>query len=329
MSDAMILATPVLAFFIVGLFGFVGCASFSAAPGDEEPPPTESKPPETPPAPPATPPVTPPAPVTYEDVIKATSGFAALWPLNEPLLPTAAVVGPLSPSANGTYTDTTGGTPAPGSVALGKAGVRFAKDSTDAAPEFAGTDAFIDVPFHAQLNPAANVPGFSIELWVKPNPNAGPGRGVVVSSYHFESAAKQQGYEIGLLKVAGQAHQQIYARVYSGTGNTITEVTVQPVDGQPEDWRHVVFKYELVPGTGYAIRLHAQVVGSVQVHDAETTPVSYENVTAAKSSTLRFAASNPSTSGGGVAVFAGRIDNVAFYNAALTPADIKKHYDMV
>jgi hypothetical protein len=331
MSNTMIVLTPVLIFFIIALFGFVGCGT--TLPYDDPPPEADPQPDPKPKSPydptgPLTPPTgphLPPAATTYESLVTGTKGFVALWPLNETLGKVAAVVGPLSPSANGTYKSATGGDPSAASYSLGKLGVLYPKDNQDFAVEFTGTEALIEVePFIASLNPSPAVPGFTIELWAKPNPNAGADRGVMVSSHHFDSATVQQGYEVGLLKVAGQPHHQIYGRVYGNSA--MAEISIQPVDGDPSEWRHIVFKYEFVAGTGYVLRLRAQLLNGVQVYQAQSPgPVVYENVTSAKPSTFRIAGSHlppPGTS----SLFAGQLDNVAFYAAPLSDAEIKDHF---
>jgi U5 snRNP spliceosome subunit len=329
MNNAMILLTPVLVFILVGLFAFVGCASFTEAKEEEKKPPEQTPPPDQPPVtPPDQPPVTPPTkPLTYIETVKATPGFTAIWPLNETIGKVAAVDG-MPSTANGTYTTATGADPAPGTYVLGKAGVLFPKDNQDFAAEFSGGEAFIEVPFIPAFNPGPAVPGFSVELWVKPDPGMGGDRHVVVSSHHFDSMTSQQGYEIGLLKVPGQQQQQIYARVYGGSASLQTEISVQPDEGLATDWRHIVFRYGFIAGTGYVIRLRVQVINSAKLFEAQSAAgVVYEQVTMAKQSTLRFAGSHlppPGTS----AVFAGRLDNIAFYNALILDGDINTHFSM-
>jgi hypothetical protein len=325
MSDAYVLLAPVLTFLVVALCGFVGCSSFASVDPWPGTPPEEEKPPETPP--PETPPETPPVPKpppTYEEVIEATPGIAALWLLNETTGNQALEsIGAISPPVHGEYI-TDPAAPAGGGYDLAAEGVLFPKDPQDFAPEFNGTGSYIEVPFRGPLNPDPAAPGFSIELWVMPAPTEGADRHVLVSSHHHESDAKQQGYEIGLLKVAAQAHQKVYARVYSGTGATFTEVSVQPLDGAADEWRHIVFTYE--GGAAPSIRLRVQLLKATGAYAANPVAASYENVTLAKQSTLRFASNHPAVAG--LALFAGRLDNIAFYNAPLSDGDIQAHFEM-
>jgi hypothetical protein len=328
MNNAMILLTPVLVFILVGLFAFVGCASFTEAKEEEKKPPEQTPPPDQPPVtPPDQPPVTPPTkPLTYIETVKATMGFTAIWPLDETIGKIAAVDG-LPPTANGTYTNANGNDPAAGTYTLGTAGVLFPKEPDNAA-DFNGTEALIEVPFNQILNPDPAVPGFTIELWAKPDPTIGADRGVVVSSHNFGAMNSQQGYEIGFLKIAGQEHQQIYARVYGGTAALQTEITVQPDEGLKTDWRYIVFRYGFVAGTGYVIQLRVQILKGVKKFEAQSPAgVKYERVMTGKESTLRFAGSHLPPPGGS-ALFAGRLDNIAFYNAYVPDGDLNTHFGM-
>ena len=336
MSNAFIILTPIFIFLVVALVGFVGCGELlpNDAPLEEEEQPPEDKKPKKPwdPAGPVsgapTSPYLPALPANYEEAVTGIKGFAAFWPLNEMSGKTVAYVGNLTPAANGEYKNAAGADPGIGSYTPGKQGVLFAKDMSDLSVEFAGTEAFIEVPFVPALNPAPSVPGFSIELWAKPNPAAGADRGVLVSSHHFDSTTSQQGYEIGLLKVQGQPHHQVYARVYAGEAMTLSELTLQPVDGDPAAWRHIVFRYAFVAGSGYVLQLRVQVLNTATVNKAQsTTPILYENVTSTKPSTLRFAGSHLPPPGGS-AVFAGQLDSIAFYNAVVDDGDFDNHYSM-
>jgi hypothetical protein len=302
MNDTAIVLTPLLVLLILALFRFTGCKSFGAA----DPPPT-------------TPPGSPPPPQTYEQMIAATPGFAAHWRLNETGGNVAKVLGPLSPAADGIYKSPGGGA----AVSLGKPGVLSHKDSKDFAPEFDGTGGFVEVPFNAVLNPAPNV-AFSVELWVKPNPDAPAGvNAQVVISSHKTDPANKRGYEIALVKKTGEPHQQIRARVFS-TGAGPSEVIVQPNQGDRLDWRHIVLTYQ-GGGGGNTLTLYVRVAKvSGLFKGGPLAGALYENVLAGNPATLRFGADNQGANGSNF--FAGRIDEVAFYNAALSETEIEKHF---
>jgi hypothetical protein len=335
MNNLVIVLTPLFVFVIVALLGFVGCGDLlPLTPADEEQPDPEPKKPKDPfdPVGSYKPPggiYLPPAVLTYQDLVTGVKGFTAFWPLNEIAGTIVSYVGSLTPPANGEFKTPSGANASFGSYSLGKEGVLFAKDNTDFAVDLGGTEAFIEVPFVGALNPVSTPTGFSIELWAKPDVNRGSDRGGLVSSHHIDSATSQQGYEIALLKVPGQKHQQVYARVYGGAAMVSSEISVQPVDGDgdPNDWRHIVFKYGFVAGKGFQILLRVQVLKSAQVYRAEsTTPILYENVAPAKPSTLRFGGTHlqQNTS----ALYAGLLDNIAFYNAMVDDSVFDDHYKM-
>jgi len=334
MNNVLIFITPLLVFLLVALLGFVGCGEFLPASTDdaEQPPEETPKKPQDPFNPagaykPPTGPHLPPTALSYQDLVTSVKGFAAFWPLNETGGTIVSYVGNLTPPANGEFRNAAGAGASFGSYSLGKEGVLFAKDKMDFAVDLGGTEAFIEVPFVGALNPVSTPTGFSIELWAKPDVMRGADRGGLVSSHHIDSATSQQGYEIALLKVPGQAHQQVYARVYGGASMVSSEISVQPDDGDPSDWRHIVFKYGFVAGKGFQIFLRVQVLKSTQVYRAEsTTPILYENVTPAKPSTLRFGGTHLPQNVS--ALYAGLLDNIAFYNAMVDDSVFDDHYKM-
>jgi hypothetical protein len=285
------LLTALLALAILTIVSFTGCASFGSDSTPSEP---------------------------YSDIITKTDGLLAYWPLDEKdpgagkPRPAAAVKGALAPSANGEYV---------GGLTLGADGAMHKNDSTDLAPTLNGTSGYVEVPHIKVLNPGAAAP-FSIELWVKPNPIAGGATQVVISS-HEKSATSEGGYEISLVR-AGQAHQQIVARVFAD--NNATTMTVQPTVGAPDDWRHIVLTYQA--GGGQALTLYVNVADQTMVAPEPPNTNPHYSAAAVKDIKLRFGAGHQPLPGAGpVNFFAGRVDEVAFYNAALPQATVKKHFE--
>jgi hypothetical protein len=316
MSDSLILLTPLFVLLILGLYRFVGCKPFSEAPATSPPVAPPGTTPGTPPGttPPPPPPPTQP-PFSYENTLSQTAGIAVYWLLNETAGTIAHSRGSLSPGADGTYH---------GSVTLGLNGTFFAKDSTDRAPSFDGTT-YIDVPNISTLNPAPSLP-FSIELWVKPDANAGGTTQVVISS-HQHDAPSNRGYEIALVRVAGQTHQQVEAQVFAKAG--ATAVTVQPSTGNPDDWRHIVLTYQPPVGAAAGILLlYASVVGSASVNQSAPTPVNPAATNVQSSSvTFRFGAGHQVLPAAAPENFyTGLVDNVAFYNRVLSLNDVQDHF---
>ena len=314
MSHYLILLTPVLIVLIVAAFGFTGCSSFTTA--DDI---------QTQPGPPLV--VAPPDPVTtqsYQDVVTATGGFAAMWPLNESAGNQTAVVGPLNPQANGVYLSKPP-LPAGTGYTLGADGVLIAKDKTDRAPEFNGQGAWVEVQYVPQLNTANNVP-FSVELWAKPNATSVAPEQVLISSHRIDSATVDQGYEIRLVKNAAQVNHEVHAKVFAN-GQPVAEAKVVPTGGAIDDWRHIVLVYENRPGQGWTITLHVRLAGSAGGFQDGPHATKYESITSANPAGLRFAAGHAAATAPD-RFFAGRIDNVAFYNAAISQTDIDKHFSM-
>jgi hypothetical protein len=331
MSQAeIILLTPILTLIVVALVGFVGCGSYLGPGGSEE---TEEKKPEEQQPPSQQPPSQQPPPASatpveaYTKAIEATPGFVALWLLNEEKGNLAFPVGPLATTAKGVYTDAPG-TAAGTGYALDAEGVLYSKDKADFAAEFAA-GGYIEVPFAGPLNPDPKAPGFSIELWVKPDTTQGGDRHVLVSSHRINSPNDQRGYEIGLLEVPNQIHQQVYGRVYSSGGvQTMTEITVPLPDiaGDAADWRYVVFTYTW-DGTKGWVNLRVQMLTSKAVYSAAQKEAWYDNVVEPDTETLRFAANHQSTPG--LALAAGRLDNIAYYNAPLDDAAMTSHFSLI
>ena len=329
MSQAEIfLLTPILTLVVVALAGFVGCGKYlGPEPGEDKP--VEQTPPAQTPQQPQQP--QPPAPdtpvVAYRKAIEATPGFVALWLLNEGMGNEAHPVGSLSPPTKGVYTDAPGTAVGTG-YKLNADGVQRAKDMTDFAAEFTAAG-YIEVPFRGPLNPDPKGMGFSIELWVKPDTSQGGDRHVLVSSHRINSPNNQQGYEIGLLEVPNQIHHQVYGRVYSSGGvQTMTEISVPLPDsaGDAADWRYVVFTYTW-DGTKGWLDLRVQMLTSKAVFSAVQKEAWYDNVVEPDTETLRFAANHQSTPG--LALAAGRLDNIAFYNAPLNDAVMLNHFSLV
>ena len=315
MSNAVIMLTPLLVLLILAVFGFAGCARFTEAP----------TPPVTLPGPPLV--IAPPDPVPTKPaaeayvelvagspVIPATPGFAALWPFNETGGNVANVVGTHNPGSNGLYAAPS--VPVGTGYKVGQDGVLFTKDKADHAPAFDGTGAWVEVQFNGAFNPVKNAPsGFTVELWVKPNPTAGGATQVLISSHRFDSAGAQQGYEIALVRDPAQQNQQVRARVFAN--GTMTTATAKPTQGDSTEWRYIVFTYRATSATTAVVSIEVKIVKSSGAFLDGPHGANYEPVLSAKPSSLRFGAGHAA---GQTAenFFVGRMDNVAIYNAILS-----------
>jgi hypothetical protein len=295
MSDLLMVLAPLVLALLAMWFGFVGCEPFKA----EDPVPTDPVK------------VDPAKPVPYKDVLAKTPGFVAHWPLNEASGNTAANLGPSGAAMNGTYN---------------LAGVTLADDKTGAlahkgnvAPLFDGSNGYVDVPHHGLLNPTASLK-FTIELWVKPKAGVGGANQVLVSSRQF-GGNQRRGYDILFVREQNQPQPIVRARVFAPNVNE-TEVNVPLSQGDPTAWRHVVCIYD---GAGPKLTLSVGVVGLANpIKIEDTTSVGYQPVQP-QGSTLRFGAAQTQGSGG-QNHFAGWLDEIAFYNTALTDAQITDHF---
>jgi hypothetical protein len=296
MNDTLLVViTPLVVLLILTLFRFSGCKSFGS-----------SDVPTTP---------TTPAP-TYATVVAGTNGFTAHWRLNEIGGNIASVLGPLSPQANGTYNT---GNPAGTGMKLGQPGVL----TDDFAPELLATAGYVEVNFVPALNPQ-NTLSFSIELWVKPNPDIGGETQVVISSHRGDV---DRGYEIALVKRPNEPHQRIRGRLFPGAGGTPMEVTIPPTGGDPTERRYIAMTYQgTASGTG-TLTLHVKLAKTVNWFLNTVTGAGYTNVSSAGPATLRFGA-NHRNNQTPANFFGGRIDEVAFYNTVLTQPDRDSHFNM-
>ena len=154
MSGSLLVLVPLGLLAIVCLFSFVGCVlETGGLPGD--------------------PTITPVA--NYADIVKATPGIVAFWPLNETSGTTALSA---EPGFNGTYTtaapvlacDTVHkSAPASGQFTLGQPGLVLGdcinNDPTMVNPCAHFDGGYVEVTWQAALNPPAP---FTIEAWMKP-----------------------------------------------------------------------------------------------------------------------------------------------------------------
>jgi hypothetical protein len=150
-----------------------------------------------------------------------------------------------------------------------------------------------------------------------------------VSSHRIISQNNQQGYEVGLLTVPNQIHQQVYGRVYSSGGvQTMTEISVPLPDtaGDAADWRYIVFRYKWDVTKGF-VDLRVQMRTSKAVFSAVQKEAWYDKVAEPDTETLRFAANHQSTPG--LALAAGTLDNIAIYDAPLSDQAMQDHFGLV
>jgi hypothetical protein len=300
MADTLILLAPLIMLVIVVLFGFIGCTGEPFTSRDTPP----EEPPETPPSEP------------YSTHVEATDGFLALWPLNETSGIVAAATSAAALNIDGEYKP--GATP-------GSEGAFFHKEpNTNFAPELNGTTGYVEVPFNAALNPEMDL-RFSVELWAKAGGDIPAGEEqILVSSHHISTGGNHRGYEI-LLIGAGAGHATVRASVFNiNTG--LTNVDVTPGAGDPLAWRHIVLTYD---GPVTTMRLYVNVTKTNFDTTAHEESAEYSPVQAggAGERPLRFGAGHLQA-GEPEEFFAGRIDEVAFYQAVMPAVTVEAHFNL-
>jgi Concanavalin A-like lectin/glucanases superfamily len=172
-------------------------------------------------------------------------------------------------------------------------------DSVNKAAAITLNSQFIDIPYHADLNPAV----FTAELWVKPPPvnagrfdpliNRGPAAGDGFLFFGWNGVTKWQ------------------FRCYSGTTRTQVNSTVDIVAGK---WTHLVGVYD---GT----TAHLYVDG---VEQTAGTTGAYTPNTVMPMRLGGFPNDNGDVGGGSFS--GGSLDEVAIYPTALTAAEVLAHF---
>lgn len=297
MTEILVVLAPLILFVIVVLFGFTGCGGEPFTSRDTPP----DQPPET--------------GEPYNKIIEATTGFLALWPMNETSGTTASATSAIS-NVDGVYQ--------PGAAPGGAGAFSHKEPGANFAPDLDGTTGYVEVPFNAALNPEMDL-RFSVELWAKAGGDIPAGEEqILVSSHHISTGGNNRGYEI-LLIGAGAGHATVRARVFNiDTG--VTSVDVTPGAGDPLAWRHIVLTYD---GPVTTMRLYVNVAKTA----FDTTPheesAEYSPVQAggAGERPLRFGAGHLQA-GGPEKFFAGRIDEVAFYQVVVPDVTVEEHFNL-
>ena len=226
--------------------------------------------------------------------MKAASCLAALVLLLGAGAARAATISPntgsLGSAANGTNADSV--TTGPGALAGG-----------DLSAVYTGvTGSTTTIPFQTGLNPASNQP-FTIEFWGRPtasdNDDSPVSNRVAAgnrSGWAFFQRAAASGWDF---------------KMYNGNGST---VGVDLVGGTANlnEWSHVVLTWDGAAGMLY-------VNGALADNTNDPT---LNGVYNANTSTANFIVASTDTA----SPFTGSVDEVAFYNKALTPADVLSHF---
>ena len=199
--------------------------------------------------------------------------------------------GSLGPAANGTNSDTV--TSGPGAVSAGG-------DQSAVYTGAAGSSTV--VPFQSALNPAAATP-FTIEFWARPtasdNDDAPVSNRVASgnrSGWVFFQRAADTGWNL---------------RMYNGNGGGLGW-DLTGGTSTLDSWSHVVATWN-----GSAAQLYMNGALADDSNDSAANGV----YNASTSANLIVAASDTGSP------YTGSVDEVAFYNTALTPAQVLNHFN--
>jgi large repetitive protein len=304
-SAALLVLVPLLVLAVVGVLAFAGCAPFGTVDDGTG----------TTPDPPVDPPM-PAAPLYPATILGGSEGLVAYWRLSDPPDRTVAEdAGPLH--LDGSYR----GQPAP---TVGKPDGALTPRERDACAGFSGDGGHVEVPFNANLNPAQGLQ-FSVEVWARlrnPAAQGGAEQFLACSRFQGNDVDGTAGWEL-LVTTADGGAATFTGRVYTGVGNESTGAdAVVPASAAADGaWHHVVLTFDGADGARASIlTVTVRVAGATGSFEGRTETANYLlNVVAP----LRLGAANsplPSD------FFDGDLDEVAFYNRALTAAQIEAHF---
>ena len=313
MSTELILLVPVLVAPIVLLLAFAGCGVVLTADADEgEAPPKENTQVDI---------------NRYHQAVAATGGALCHWKLDEPDTATTAFDS-VAPPNHGLYR---------GQHRADDGVLTFIKldSQTDKATAFNGSNTFVQVAHSAAINPPLD---FSVEAWIRPD-GAPATRQVVVGSYRPNPATGkvERGFVVEVLpgtptKLRGRV---AYKADSAAAPVSEAEVVTDLVDDF-HGWFHVVLAYR---GSDRRLSLYVNTpaASTLQPRTSITlggpAPMFVPNRVLVASdvvTNLRIGAGiaepfSPANIAG-AAFFAGRIDQVALYEQALDPFDVRLHF---
>jgi sulfur relay (sulfurtransferase) complex TusBCD TusD component (DsrE family) len=171
---------------------------------------------------------------------------------------------------------------------------------SDTAVTFNGTTQYAELPYRSALNPA---PPYSIEAWAKVTGGAGKFRTVLMS----RSVSPMRGY---MLFAGSDNHWQ----AWFGAAGTVWRKVIGP-SVTLGAWTHLVVTVGPVSG-GVQLTLY--------VDGAQAAQQTFPKVVANNSRPLRLAAGR--TESTPIQYFPGTLDEIGFYNTALSAARVSAHY---
>jgi hypothetical protein len=316
MSAPALVAVAVVVLPIVLLLAFSGCGldTVGTKLPDEPLPERQPDPPPPPvvtePPPGGTEvPVVQPDPNRYHKLVtEGPAELIAYWKLEDTAVNAKCADSGPAPVNDGIYR---------GGVVIADGVLRNGPGPLDNATAFNGSTGFVNVAHDVLMNPVSNT-NFSLEAWILPTATAtATGRRAIAGSYRVDAAgAIDRGF---VLELIGGATPRVRARTAP------SGVAEAPLAGGVGGWHHVVMTYE-----GSATRLRLYVNGTLRATDASAGYVANRQSSPTDVVTpLRIAAGQrePFDPASPAALFfAGRIDQVALYRAALTATAVADHF---
>jgi WD40 repeat protein len=180
-----------------------------------------------------------------------------------------------------------------------KGGVTFAPGVAGQAFDFNGTDAYVQIPNNANLNPGAS---FSVEFWVKANPSQPEALFNVLDKSHGSLPGDTTGWTFQGNSATGELSFIIGA----GGGFSGASTGVSILDNQ---WHHIASVY-----TGNSIQMYLD--GVLKSMTPLTAPPANNTRGLYFSKTFR----------GDTRRYKGLLDEVAIYDRALSPGEVKARW---
>ncbi|NQT52738.1 PEP-CTERM sorting domain-containing protein, partial [bacterium] len=244
------------------------------------------------------------APAPYREAVHASDPIA-YWRLDETTGTTAYNYGSIGNPANGTYaTVPAGGTPA----TLGSPSLVLTMADTSAVA-FDGTDDYINVASHGQINNGSPYAQKTTELWFRADTTAGT-----------QVLYEQGGFSNGLnVYIDGG---DLVTGIWSNNGtNTFLSTPILA-----DTAYHVAFVFDATNDIIASYLngvLFGSFAGSLSNLPSHIGDISVGGVTAGGTSGTRNAAGATWITGH---FFQGALDEIALYNSALSALDVKQHY---
>jgi hypothetical protein len=262
----------------------------------------------------------------YRAAILAQGGLLAYWRLAETAGNSAADSGPFG--RNGVYK---------GGPALGQEGALAEKQPGDTAVLFGGTDDFVEIDVGTVAGLPAGAPdpllppqSFSIEAWVSLAADVAPGGFETLFDSLHNAGGTARGFSLSVTRGDTPAlHGFVGTGATGGLGEVFDEVSLElPADVLGGAWAHVVLTHEDAgPNGRLTLNLNwVDPASGAPRNDVESATVVYAR-DQAQTQPLRIGAAGDAE-GDPNNFLAGRIDEVALYNAVLTPTAINEHFTM-